>query len=243
MGLLERKVVIITGAAKGQGAAEARLFAAEGAKLVLTDIDRTGEALAEATGASAVFVHHDVSDPFAWQRVVETAVARFGRVDVLVNNAGVYKPSPLQETDEMLIDFHYRINQLGVFLGMKAVIDPMTAARGGSIVNIASGTALTGFPGQFAYAATKWAVRGMTKAAALDLAALGIRVNCVHPGAIDTTMLNANLPGVLDAVANRIPLGRLGKAEEIAQVALFLASEASSYMTGADVSVAGGLVL
>jgi 3alpha(or 20beta)-hydroxysteroid dehydrogenase len=243
LSVLEGKVAIVTGAAKGQGEAEARLFAAEGAKVVLTDIDMAGEAVAAAIGAQAVFVRHDVADASAWRRVVETAIVRFGHVDVLVNNAGVYKPASVQNTDEALIDFHYRINQLGVFLGMQAVIAPMTAAGGGSIVNIASGAGLAGIPGCFAYAATKWAVRGMTKAAAMDLGALKIRVNAVHPGPIDTAMLHSNnSPAALEAARAHTPLGRVGTPEEIARVACFLASDASSYMTGADVAVTGGLL-
>jgi 3alpha(or 20beta)-hydroxysteroid dehydrogenase len=241
MAILEKRVAIVTGAAQGQGAAEAHLFAAEGARLVLTDIDEAGKGVADSIGAQAIFVQHDVSSAQGWRTVVKTALASFGRIDILVNNAGVYKPGALQDTDEALVDFHYRVNQLGVFLGMKAVIEPMTNAGGGSIVNISSGAGLSGYPGQFAYGATKWAVRGMTKAAALDLARFSIRVNSVHPGGIDTPMLATNSHEKLENIKTMIPLGRFGTSDEIAQVVLFLASNASSYMTGAEVAVTGGL--
>lgn len=240
MGLLEGKVVIITGAAQGQGAMEARIFAAEGARLVLTDIAPAGAALAEEIGTQAVFLQHDVADSAAWKNVVDLAMERYGRIDVLVNNAGVYKPCTLQETDVALLDFHYRINQLGVFLGMKSVIGPMTAGGGGSIVNISSQAALSGVPGVFAYAATKWAVRGMTKSAALDLARYGIRVNSVHPGGIDTPMIAENSAEAMEGFKAMIPMGRLGTPAEVGQVVLFLASSASSYVTGAEIAVAGG---
>ncbi|RQS67035.1 SDR family NAD(P)-dependent oxidoreductase [Burkholderia sp. Bp8963] len=240
MGLLEGKVVVITGAAQGQGAMEARIFGSEGAQLVLTDIAPAGAAVAEEIGSQAVFRQHDVADPAAWKSVVDLAMDRYGRIDVLVNNAGVYKPCTLQDTDVALLDLHYRINQLGVFLGMKSVIGPMTAGGGGSIVNISSQAALSSVPGAFAYAATKWAVRGMTKSAALDLARYGIRVNSVHPGGIDTPMIAENSAEAMEGFKAMIPMGRLGTPAEVGQVVLFLASSASSYMTGAEIAVAGG---
>jgi 3alpha(or 20beta)-hydroxysteroid dehydrogenase len=240
VGALDGKVAIITGAARGQGAAEARLFAAEGARLVLTDVDMAGAEVADAIGPDAVFVEHDVADAAAWDRVMGQAVARYNRVDVLVNNAGVYRPQSLQDTDQALVDFHYRVNQFGVFLGMKAAIAPMSAAGGGAIVNISSQAGLAGSPGMFAYAASKWAVRGMTKAAALDLAPLKIRVNSVHPGGIDTPMIAVNDPGAMEGFKTMIPMGRLGTPDEVAQVVLFLASNASSYLTGAEIAVTGG---
>ena len=240
MGVLDGKVAIITGASRGQGAAEAWLFAAEGARLVLTDVDVAGAEVADAIGPDALFVEHDVADAAAWDRVMGQALARYDRVDLLVNNAGVYRPQSLQDTDQTLVDFHYRINQLGVFLGMKAAIGPMSAAGGGSIVNISSQAGLAGAPGMFAYAASKWAVRGMTKAAALDLAPLKIRVNSVHPGGIDTPMIAVNDPEAMEGFKAMIPLGRLGTPDEVAQVVLFLASNASSYLTGAEIAVTGG---
>lgn len=242
-GQLEGKVAIITGAARGQGEAEARLFVAEGAKVVLTDLSAEGARLAEQLGDRAIFVEHDVSDGDAWDDVVRKGIAAFGRIDVLVNNAGIYVPRPVQDTDAALMDRHYRVNQLGVFLGMKAVVGAMTAAGGGSIVNISSQAGLSGHPGMVAYTSTKWAVRGMTKSAAADLASLKIRVNSVHPGVIDTPMLDGNSAETLASFAAAIPLGRFGTADEVASLVAFLASDAASYITGSEVGVTGGIGL
>jgi 3alpha(or 20beta)-hydroxysteroid dehydrogenase len=242
-GQLEGKVAIITGAARGQGAAEARRFAAEGAKVVLTDLSREGAAVAAGIGPSALFIEQDVGDEAGWSDVVSATLAAFGRIDILVNNAGIYIPRALPDTDAALMERHYRVNQLGVFLGMKAVIDAMTAAGGGSIVNISSQAGQAGHPGMFAYATTKWAVRGMTKVAAQDLARLKIRVNSVHPGLIDTPMLDENTEATLDAFKQATPLGRFGTVEEIADLVLFLASERSSFITGAEVAITGGIGL
>ena len=241
MGKLDGKVAIITGAARGQGAAEARLFAAEGARVTLTDVNGDGAAVAEEIGAKAQFLRHDISDEGAWARVVAATEERFGRVDILVNNAAIYRPAPLQETSAELFDAHYRVNQLGVFLGMHAVLDAMTRAKAGSIVNISSEAGLRGHPGMFAYSATKWAVRGMTRCAAADLAPLGIRVNSIHPGIIDTPMLDANGPEVLKAFTSMIPLGRFGTVAEVANLVAFLASDAAGYITGAEITVDGGV--
>jgi 3alpha(or 20beta)-hydroxysteroid dehydrogenase len=240
MAALDGKVAIITGAARGQGAAEARLFAREGAKVVLTDLSEAGQDVADEIGADALFVQHDVGDEAAWSRVVAAAVARYGRIDILINNAGVYQPRSLQDTDQALMDFHYRINQLGVFLGMKGVIEPMTVAGSGSIVNLSSQAGFQGHPGLFAYTSTKWAIRGMTRSAAADLAQLRIRVNSVHPGMIDTPMLEANSPEARIAFAAMIPLGRLGTADDVAQMVMFLASDNSSYCTGGECPITGG---
>ncbi len=241
MGRLEGKVAIITGAASGQGAAEARLFAAQGARVVLTDIDETGEGLARELGDHALFIRHDVSDEAQWAEVVDQTVKSFGGVNILVNNAAVYRPHPFQETDKALMDIHYRVNQLGVFLGMQAVVEPMTRAGGGSIVNISSGAGLKGTPGMFAYSGSKWAVRGMSRSAAVDLASAGIRVNSVHPGLIDTPMVRNNTPEFLEFLKSLVPVKRLGDAEEVAQTVLFLASDDASYVTGAEISVCGGI--
>jgi len=242
-GQLEGKVAIITGAARGQGAAEARLFAAEGAKVVLTDLSRDGAVIAADIGASALFLEHDVGDEAGWGDVVSNTLKEFGRVDILVNNAGLYIPRALPDTDAALMERHYRVNQLGVFFGMKAVIAPMKDAGGGSIVNISSQAGQAGHPGMFAYATTKWAVRGMTKVAARDLAQFKIRVNSVHPGLIDTPMLDENTQAALDAFKEATPLGRLGTVEEIADLVIFLASERSSFITGAEIAITGGIGL
>jgi len=238
---LEGKVAIITGGARGQGAAEAELFVQEGAKVVVTDIAPDGGKIAKALGESALFVHHNVSKQEDWQKVVETALDRFGRIDILINNAGIYRPERLQETGAELFDLHYRVNQLGVFLGMRAVLDTMLAAQSGAIVNISSIAGLKGNPGVFAYSATKWALRGMTRCAAADLARYGIRVNSVHPGIIDTPMLEANRPEVLKAFNSMIPLGRFGTVSDVANLVAFLASDEARYITGAEITVDGGV--
>ena len=240
---LRDKVAIITGAASGQGAAEARLFAAEGARVVIADINEVdAEALASEIGEAAIFLRLDVADEESWASVVAATIERFGKIDILINNAGVYRPRAFQETDKALMEFHYRVNVLGVFLGMKAVQTAMLANGGGAIVNTASGAGLRGYPGMFAYAGSKWAVRGLSKCAAVDLATTGIRVNVLLPGLIDTPMLAQNDPDYLEMISKLPPAGRLGRVEEVAEAALYLASDAASYTTGAEISVCGGLV-
>ena len=247
MGRLDGKVALVTGAARGQGAAEARLFAAEGAKVVVTDVlDEDGALVAKDLGADrAVFVHHDVTEPEAWTVAVASALDAFGRLDVLVNNAGVFRYTPLATTPVEDFDEIIRINQRSVFLGMQAVIPAMTAAGGGSIVNVSSIAGLRGSPGTAAYSASKWAVRGLTKVAALELASLRIRVNSIHPGIIDTPMLNDLLftgeAAARQAIGARIPMGEVATAEQVARMALFLASDESDHSTGAEFVVDGGL--
>ncbi len=237
---MQGKVAIITGAASGQGAAEARLFASQEAKVILTDISENGRAIAAELGDNGHFVGHDVTKEADWERVIEQALARFGRLDVLVNNAGVFKPASLRDTDIASWDLHYRVNQLSMFLGMHAACEPMAKAGGGSIINISSKAGMSKGPGMFAYGSSKWAVRGMSQLAAVDYAPLGIRVNAVYPGMIDTPMLAANSPEQLAIYKNMIPMKRMGRPDEVAQVVLFLASDLSSYVTGAEIAVDGG---
>jgi 3alpha(or 20beta)-hydroxysteroid dehydrogenase len=241
VGSLDGKVAIITGAASGQGRAEARLFAEQGASVVVSDLSAVGAEVADEIGGDALFVQHDVSDEAAWANAVDRTIARYGRIDVLVNNAGVYQPRTFQDTSVELMDLHYRINQLGVFLGMKAVAGHMAGSGGGSIINIASGAALRGMPSMFAYSGSKWAVRGLSRCAAIDLAPDGVRVNSIYPGLIDTPMLGENSPENLEAMRNMIPVKRLGAPEEVAAAALFLASDAASYVSGAEISVCGAI--
>jgi 3alpha(or 20beta)-hydroxysteroid dehydrogenase len=235
------KIVIITGGASGQGAAEARLFARAGAKVVLTDIDEAGQTLAASIGGDSVFVRHDVGDEASWSEVIARTLERFGRLNVLVNNAGIFKPFSFLDTTRELWDLHYRVNQLGVFLGMQAAVEVMREAGGGSIINISSLGAMSAFPGSFAYSSSKWAVRGMTALAAAELASLGIRVNGVYPGLIDTPMIAANGPERLAQYDQTLPMRRRGAPEEVAAVVLFLASDAASYISGAEIKVSGGL--
>jgi 3alpha(or 20beta)-hydroxysteroid dehydrogenase len=239
MGRLDGKIAIISGAARGQGAAEARLFAAEGARVVLADVlDDEGEAVAAEIGDAAVYTHLDVTDEPQWQAAVALAEDRFGPVTVLVNNAGILLFQPLHKTDLADFDRVMRVNVQGVFLGMKSVTPSMTKAGGGSIVNISSTAGLQGLPHLGAYVASKWAVRGLTKTAAIDLGHRNIRVNSVHPGGIDTPMV-AGTSG--DApFYKRLPVPRMGSADEAARAVLFLASDEASYIAGAELAVDGG---
>jgi 3alpha(or 20beta)-hydroxysteroid dehydrogenase len=242
MDRLKDKIAIVTGAGSGQGAAEARLFAAEGAQVVLTDLNAEGgEVVAGEIGAKALFIPHDISDEDGWRKVVGTVLDRFGRIDVLVNNAGVYRQKTFQETDRALLDFHYNVNVLGTFLGMQAVYPPMRDQGGGAIINVSSGAALRGYPGLFAYASSKWMVRGLSKCAAVDLAESNIRVNTILPGLIDTPMLAGNTSEYIEYLNNIIPAKRLGTADEVAHAALYLASDDARYVMGAEITVCGAV--
>jgi 3alpha(or 20beta)-hydroxysteroid dehydrogenase len=239
MGRLDGKVAIITGAARGQGAAEARLFAAEGARVVLADVlDDEGKAVAGEIGDAAAYAHLDVTDEGQWSDAVALAERTFGPVTVLVNNAGVLLFQAVHKTELVDFDRILRVNVHGVFLGMKAVTPSMEKAGGGSIVNISSTAGLQGLPYLAAYVASKWAVRGLTKSAAIDLGHKGIRVNSVHPGGIDTPMVagtSADAP-----FYKRLPVARMGSADESARAVLFLASDEASYIAGAELAVDGG---
>ena len=244
MGRLAGKVAIITGAARGQGEAEARLFAREGARVVLTDVlTEAGAAVAADIGPAALFVAHDVSQPEGWAQVVERTVAFAGRIDILVNNAAIYRALRLEATDEASWDGIIAVNQTGVFLGMRAVIAPIREAGGGAIVNVASVAGAKGTSGLFAYAASKWAVRGMTKAAALELARYNIRVNAILPGVIDTPILEGNSARMNEAIVGQTPMRRMGEPGEIAAGALYLASDEATFVTGADLYIDGGMGL
>ena len=239
------RTILISGGARGQGAVEARLIVAEGGRVVITDVlVEEGRALAASLGAAARFLHHDVTEEAGWATAVAAAEAMGGGgLHGLVNNAGIYRPATLMETDAALFERHMRINQLGCFLGMQAVVPAMERAGGGAIVNISSTAGLRGSPGAFAYSATKWALRGMTKAAAVDLASRNIRVNSVHPGPIDTPMLDVRTPEQNAARLQSVPMRRQGTAEEVAKLVLFLLSHDSSYMTGAELAIDGGASL
>jgi 3alpha(or 20beta)-hydroxysteroid dehydrogenase len=243
-GRLDGKVALITGAARGQGAAAARRFVAEGAKVLLADVsDDEGKQLADELGDAAAYQHIDVTDEQAWQVAVERAIEEFGQLNVLVNNAGVLHFSRVEDTT--LADYQrvIGVNQIGTFLGLRTVVKPMRTAGGGSIVNVSSVEGLAGMPFLLAYTASKFAIRGMTKVAALELGQDGIRVNSVHPGMIDTKMVQDAMGGAaidMTPVAKRLALGRAGRPEEIANLVLFLASDESSYCTGAEFTADGG---
>ncbi|KOV60427.1 glucose 1-dehydrogenase [Streptomyces sp. MMG1121] len=234
---LTGKVALVTGAARGMGAAEARLFTALGAKVVLTDVlAADGEATAASLGPAARFVRHDVTDEQSWTAAVAAAVDGFGRLDVLVNNAAIYSTSPIVDEDPERLEALIRVNLIGPFLGIRAVAGAMRAGGGGSVVNISSQAGLQGIWGHGAYGAAKWGLRGLTRTAALELGADGIRVNSVHPGAIATAMTSH-----LDTTGHPgAPLGRVGQPEEVARLVAFLASDAASYLSGAEVAVDGG---
>jgi 3alpha(or 20beta)-hydroxysteroid dehydrogenase len=244
MGRLDGKVALITGAARGQGAAAARRFVAEGAQVMIADmLAEEGKALAEELGDAAWYQPLDVGDESAWESATTELERVFGRLDVLVNNAGVLFFSALEQTS--LADYQrvIRTNQIGTFLGMRSAVPMMKRAGGGSIVNISSVEGLAGMPMLTAYAASKFAIRGMTKVAAMELGPDGIRVNSVHPGAIDTAMVSTALGGYEvdnSLIGEWVTLGRVGQPEEVANVVLFLASDESSYCTGGEFVVDGG---
>jgi 3alpha(or 20beta)-hydroxysteroid dehydrogenase len=239
-GRLAGKVAVITGAARGQGEAEARRFVAEGASVLLTDVlDEQGEAVAAELGVVAAYRHLDVTSEEEWIAAVADAEARFGPVTVLVNNAGILDFAQIHKQDVARFRKVVDVNLVGTMIGIKTVAPSMKRAGGGSIINISSNAGIVGLPSASAYVASKWAVRGLTKSAALDLGAIGVRVNSVHPGGILTPM--TDFEGSADSNwAKALPVGRWGQPEEIANVVTFLASDEASYVTGAEWSVDGG---
>lgn len=242
-GRLAGKVALVSGAAQGQGEAEARRFVAEGARVVVGDVNDTkGKAVVESIGDAARFVHLDVTDRDAWDDAVSAAEADFGYVDVLVNNAGVLVFGPLQSLSAEQMQVSLDVNLMGPFNGMQAVYRSMKSAGGGSIVNISSFGGLTGLPMLGAYVASKFAVRGLTKTAAIDFARANIRVNSVHPGGVDTPMTrNPDGTSTDDSAYNQtLPIKRHATVDEIASLVLFLASDESSYCTGSEFVIDGG---
>lgn len=241
MGRLENKVAIITGAAQGMGAAHASLFVAEGAKVVITDLnEEKGQALAAELGENAVFVKQNVTSEEDWATVLATAEEKFGPVNVLVNNAGITMAKNMLDVTVEEYKRIVDINQLSVFIGMKTVASSMQKAGGGSIVNISSMNGLVA--GAIGYTDTKFAVRGMTKAAAINLAPMGIRVNSVHPGVIATPMVvQEDTKAAVEAFSKHIPLKRVAQPAEVSKMVLFLASDDSSYSTGSEFVIDGGL--
>ena len=243
MGKLDGRVALITGGSRGQGEAEARLFVREGAQVVLADVlDPVGEKLAKELGRASRYEHLDVTQPGEWARVVSGIEAREGRLDVLLNNAGIFKGGYIRSMPVEDYLAVVQVNQVGCFLGMQACYALMKASGGGAIVNISSVAGRKGVPGASAYAASKWAIRGMTKTAALEFGRAKIRVNAICPGSILTPMIApAEFPGVdQQAFWASLPIPRAGEAEEVAKVALFLASDDSAYVTGAELTVDGG---
>ena len=243
---LENKVALISGGARGMGAVEAKLFASEGARIIIGDIreeeGRQVEAQINESGGECFFAHLDVTSEANWLEAVAQAVARYGKLDILINNAGIFPMEKVEETTEESWDMVMDVNAKGVFLGIKSVIPAMRAAGGGSIINLSSIAGLVGSTYSASYNASKGAVRLLTKSTAIQYAREGIRANSIHPGLIDTLMA-ANLLADEDLRQRRVattPMGRVGRAEEVAYGALYLASDESSFMTGSELVIDGG---
>jgi 3alpha(or 20beta)-hydroxysteroid dehydrogenase len=244
MGRLDGKVAIVTGAARGQGEAEARLFASEGAQVVLGDVlDDLGQKVAEDIGQAARYVHLDVSQESDWASAIEAA-ASVGPLTVLVNNAAIIRPTAIEDTSLEQYMSVINVNQVGTFLGIRSAIAPMKAAGKGSIINVSSIDGIGSKNGLVSYTASKFAIRGMTKTAAIELGRFGIRANSIHPGSINTVM--GNPTGVAEEMLNAVcaaqAIPRVGRPEEIANMALFLASDEASYCTGTEFVVDGGFL-
>ena len=248
MGRLDGTTAIVTGGAAGIGEASVRLFAAEGANVLIADLDQSrGGQLAEELGPAAAFARLDVATEEGWAGVARTAVERFGSVESLINNAGGAPSGSIEEQPRSDYERAIAVNQTGVWLGIRTLAPHLRAAGGGSIVNVSSALGMVGAPGLAAYSAAKFAVRGITRSAALELAGDGIRVNSVHPGLIATAETEGS--GAAEAIAKTgefaritVPLGRIGTAAEVAQLILFLASKESGYCTGAEYLVDGGML-
>lgn len=243
MSRLSNQTALVTGGARGIGAAIAKLFIQEGASVIITDILKAeGELTATALGKRCMFIHHDVTLASAWKQVVSIGEASMGPLSILVNNAGVVLNKKILQTSQEEFERILRINTTGPFLGIEAVLPSMLQQRSGSIINISSIAGLVGFTNCIAYVASKYALRGMTKTAALELAKEGIRVNSIHPGVIRTPMvINDAMTDLIDQITADIPMGRIGEPVEIAQLVLYLASNESSYCTGAEFTADGGL--
>lgn len=243
MSRLEHKTAIITGGASGMGAVHARVFVENGAKVVITDInEEAGRKTAENLGKNALFVQQDVTKEEDWERVIAETEKAFGPVDILVNNAGIVIAKPIEHTSLAEYQKVIDINQTGTFLGIKMVLPSMKKTKNGSIINISSIEGLQGADYTSAYIASKFAVRGLTKSAAIEYAPYGIRVNSVHPGVIDTPMIHQ--PDVVEAVKEvieTIPLKRPAQPEEVSRMLVFLASDDASYSTGSEFVIDGGL--
>jgi 3alpha(or 20beta)-hydroxysteroid dehydrogenase len=244
---LDGKVALITGGASGQGAAEAVLFSEEGATVIVADINHDdGHKVVASLPRDGLYLPLDVSDYDAWITAAETVGSRYGKLDVLVNNAGIPPGGGVQRLDKISLEAHHRMFDVhvhGTFYGMRAMLSLLEASGSASIINISSIDGLAGVLGMTSYTGTKFAITGLTRSAAIELGPLGIRVNSVHPGIIASPMVTGAPPEArrrLDVILARQPIARAGMPEEIAKMALFLASDESSYCTGAQFTVDGG---
>lgn len=242
MGKLSGKVAIVTGGSRGQGASHVREFVKEGAKVVFTDIlVDEGEALEKEIGKNSKFLKHDVSKAEEWKNVINETESTFGPVNILVNNAGIVVSKNIEDLSEEEYRKTIDVNQVSVFLGMKYVLPSMKKTTNGSIVNISSINGFRSQAGTSAYDSSKFAVRGITKSAALEFAEFGVRVNSVHPGAIETPMTSAeDVKEIAQQLADENPMKRMGQVEETSKLILFLASDDSSFSTGSEFTIDGG---
>ena len=235
------KVVVVTGGARGQGAEASRLFAGGGATVVVADVlEAEGRALAAELGGDARFIRLDVRSEISWDELIDETLGALGRIDVLVNNAGVYVVRPMADTSVELFEQLLAVNTIGTFLGLKGVGAVM--GPGSAIVNVSSAAGMAAAPHAPAYGATKWAVRGLTRSAARELAPRGIRVNAVMPGMVDTPMLSEHTAEMNAQAVQVIPLGRAATALEVARMVVHLAGDDASYVTGAELVVDGGFM-
>ncbi len=237
------KVAVVTGGAMGQGAGISRAYVAEGAKVVIADVAKDeGQALADELGENAHFAAHDVSDQASWTSLIADTNERFGLVTILANNAGILRFGSVETMPQDEVELLFRVNQLGCWLGMQAVVPNMREAGGGAIINASSTEGLGGMANTVAYGATKFAIRGMTKGASHELGKYNIRVNSVHPGMIDTPMTRVHGGDVaMEYGASKIPLRRVGHPADVAPLYVFLGSEESSYINGAEIAIDGGV--
>ena len=240
MGRLDGKVAIVTGGAQGMGFAHVKRFAAEGARVALTDVNPLGADCAREIGSEVLFVHHDVAKAESWKNAVQQTEARFGPINILVNNAAIGYQVLFDDLNEAEYRKFFEINQLSIFLGMKAVVPSMRRSGGGSIINVSSTCGFLALRGTVAYTSTKFAVRGLTKGAAMDLGSDNIRVNSVHPGVTRTPMLAQAIAQGAD-LTTRQPINRMAEPDEVANLVLYLASDESSYSTGSEFVVDGGI--
>ncbi|WP_139978503.1 glucose 1-dehydrogenase [Nocardioides litoris] len=242
-GRLDGKVAVVTGGAMGQGAGISRAFVAEGARVVVADVAvDEGATLAAELGDAAIFCRHDVGDPASWEALLAATHDAFGPVSTLANNAGILRFGSVEKMPVDEVELLFRVNQLGCFLGMQAVVPDMRSIGGGSIINASSTEGLGGMAGTVAYGATKFAVRGMTKGASHELGRHNIRVNSVHPGMIDTPMTRVHGgDAAMEYGASKVPLRRVGHPEDVAPLYVFLAADESSYITGAEIAIDGGV--